>query len=140
MHLFPIQQQKAFIRLPKNQRKVICATNIAETSLTVSGVRYVIDSGLRKVNVFRPDLGMDTLLTAPVSQSAASQRMGRAGREAPGKCFRLFTEETYKTDLPRQTEAEITRTDVSSAVLLLKRAGVDDVLSLSGLNHLVKGS
>lgn len=126
-------QQKAFEPLPKNRRKVICATNIAETSLTVPGVRYVIDSGLRKVKVFRPNLGMDTLLTAPISQSAANQRMGRAGRETAGKCFRLFTESTYMEDLPKQTEAEITRTDVSSAVLLLKRAGINDVLGFDWL-------
>lgn len=122
-------QQKAFEPLPgKNRRKVICATNIAETSLTVPGVRYVIDSGLRKIRVWKPDLGMDTLLTTPISQAAASQRMGRAGREAPGKCFRLFTEDTYVSDLPKQTEAEIVRCDVASAILMLKRAGVDDVL------------
>lgn len=121
-------QQKAFEPLGKNRRKIICATNIAETSLTVPGVRYVIDSGLRKIRVWKPDLGMDTLLTTPISQAAASQRMGRAGREAPGKCFRLFTEDTYLTDLPKQTEAEIVRSDVASAVLMLKRAGVDDVL------------
>ncbi|KAF5095897.1 hypothetical protein D0Z00_002984 [Geotrichum galactomycetum] len=122
-------QQRAFEPLPgKNRRKVICATNIAETSLTVPGVRYVIDSGLRKIRVWKPDLGMDTLLTTPISQAAASQRMGRAGREAPGKCFRLFTEETYTSDLPKQTEAEIVRCDVASAILMLKRAGVDDVL------------
>lgn len=121
-------QQKAFEPLGKNRRKVICATNIAETSLTVPGVHYVIDSGLRKIRVWKPDLGMDTLLTTPISQAAASQRMGRAGREAPGKCFRLFTEDTYLTDLPKQTEAEIVRSDIASAVLMLKRAGVDDVL------------
>ncbi|KAF5107610.1 hypothetical protein DV452_004922 [Geotrichum candidum] len=122
-------QQRAFEPLPgKNRRKVICATNIAETSLTVPGVRYVIDSGLRKIRVWKPDLGMDTLLTTPISQAAASQRMGRAGREAPGKCFRLFTEDTYTSDLPKQTEAEIVRCDVASAILMLKRAGVDDVL------------
>lgn len=121
-------QQKAFEPLGKNRRKIICATNIAETSLTVPGVRYVIDSGLRKIRVWKPDLGMDTLLTTPISQAAASQRMGRAGREMPGKCFRLFTEETYMTELPKQTEAEIVRSDVAAAVLMLKRAGVDDVL------------
>lgn len=126
--LAPNAQQKAFEPLGKNRRKVICATNIAETSLTVPGVRYVIDSGLRKVKVWKPDLGMDTLLTTPISQAAAMQRMGRAGREAPGKCFRLFTEETYKTELPNQTEAEIVRSDITAAVLMLKRAGVDDVL------------
>lgn len=121
-------QQKAFEPVGKNRRKIICATNIAETSLTVPGVRYVVDSGLRKIRVWKPDLGMDTLLTTAISQAAASQRMGRAGRESPGKCFRLFTEDTYLTDLPKQTEAEIVRCDIASAVLMLKRAGVDDVL------------
>lgn len=122
-------QQKAFRPTPAHHRKIICATNIAETSLTVPGVRYVVDSGLRKVKMFRPELGLDTLLTTAISQAAANQRMGRAGREAPGKCFRLYTEDTYVTDLPSQTESEILRTDVASAILMLKRVGVKDVLN-----------
>jgi ATP-dependent RNA helicase DHR2 len=109
-------------------RKVVLATNIAETSVTVPGVRYVIDCGKSKVKQFRPRLGMESLLAKPISKSSAIQRAGRAGREGPGKCFRLYTEETYetlqKTDLP-----EILRTDILSAILTMKARGIDDVLS-----------
>ncbi|SPQ18754.1 27d842ff-5f29-4edd-a939-faf59b3ae1b8 [Thermothielavioides terrestris] len=109
-------------------RKVVLATNIAETSVTVPGVRYVIDCGKAKVKQFRPRLGMESLLAKPISKSSAIQRAGRAGREGPGKCFRLYTEETYETlqetDLP-----EILRTDILSAVLTMKARGIDDVLS-----------
>ncbi|KAK0618275.1 P-loop containing nucleoside triphosphate hydrolase protein [Bombardia bombarda] len=109
-------------------RKVVLATNIAETSVTVPGVRYVIDCGKAKVKKYRPRLGMESLLAKPISQSSAIQRAGRAGREGPGKCFRLYTEETYdelpKTDLP-----EILRTDVLGAILTMKARGIEDVLS-----------
>ncbi|KAL2263404.1 hypothetical protein VTK26DRAFT_6946 [Humicola hyalothermophila] len=109
-------------------RKVVLATNIAETSVTVPGVRYVIDCGKAKVKQFRARLGMESLLAKPISKSSAIQRAGRAGREGPGKCFRLYTEETYETlqetDLP-----EILRTDILSAVLTMKARGIDDVLS-----------
>ncbi len=109
-------------------RKIVLATNIAETSVTVPGVRYVVDCGKSKVKQFRSRLGMESLLAKPISKSSAIQRAGRAGREGPGKCFRLYTEETYetlqKTDLP-----EILRTDILSAVLTMKARGIDDVLS-----------
>lgn len=109
-------------------RKIVLATNIAETSVTVPGVRFVIDCGKSKVKQFRPRLGMESLLAKPISKSSAIQRAGRAGREGPGKCFRLYTEETYetlqKTDLP-----EILRTDILSAILTMKARGIDDVLS-----------
>jgi ATP-dependent RNA helicase DHR2 len=109
-------------------RKIVLATNIAETSVTVPGVRYVIDCGKAKVKQFRARLGMESLLAKPISKSSAIQRTGRAGREGPGKCFRLYTEETYetlqKTDLP-----EILRTDLLSAILTMKARGIDDVLS-----------
>jgi ATP-dependent RNA helicase DHR2 len=131
--LAPAAQAKAFQEAGPRRRKIILATNIAETSLTIPGVRYVIDSGLRKVRVWKPSLGLDTLFTTAVSQASATQRMGRAGREAPGKCFRLFTEEAYNTELPAQTEAEILRTDVASVILMLKKARVDDVMSFEWL-------
>lgn len=124
--LSPVKQQAVFKPVKPNQRKVIFSTNIAETSLTISGVRYVLDTGLRKVKVWKPELGLDTLLTTPISQSSAQQRMGRAGREAPGKCFRLLPESDY-ANLAPQTEPEILRCDVASALLMLKKAGVDKV-------------
>ncbi|KAK1782130.1 P-loop containing nucleoside triphosphate hydrolase protein [Copromyces sp. CBS 386.78] len=109
-------------------RKIVLATNIAETSVTVPGVRYVVDCGKAKVKQYRPRLGMESLLANPISKSSAIQRTGRAGREGPGKCFRLYTADTFatlqKTDLP-----EILRTDVLGAVLTMKARGIDDVLS-----------
>lgn len=130
----PNQQQRAFLKFPPRKRKVIFATNIAETSLTIPGVRYVIDSGLRKIKVWKPDLGLDTLLTTAISQASASQRMGRAGREGPGKCYRLFTESIYSTLVP-QTEPEILRCDLAHTILTLKRAGVEDVVGFSWLEN-----
>ncbi|KAL0938900.1 helicase associated domain-containing protein [Colletotrichum truncatum] len=108
-------------------RKIVLATNIAETSVTVPGVRYVVDGGKAKVKQFRARLGMESLLAKPISKSSAIQRTGRAGREGPGKCFRLYTEGTFgtlqETDLP-----EILRIDVLGAVLTMKARGIDDVL------------
>ncbi|KAK1972746.1 helicase associated domain-containing protein [Colletotrichum sublineola] len=108
-------------------RKIVLATNIAETSVTVPGVRYVVDGGKAKVKQFRARLGMESLLAKPISKSSAIQRTGRAGREGPGKCFRLYTEDTFgsleETDLP-----EILRIDVLGAVLTMKARGIDDIL------------
>ncbi|GJC92294.1 helicase associated domain-containing protein [Colletotrichum higginsianum] len=108
-------------------RKIVLATNIAETSVTVPGVRYVVDGGKAKVKQFRARLGMESLLAKPISKSSAIQRTGRAGREGPGKCFRLYTEGTFgsleETDLP-----EILRIDVLGAVLTMKARGIDDIL------------
>ncbi|KXX78146.1 putative ATP-dependent RNA helicase prh1 [Madurella mycetomatis] len=109
-------------------RKVVLATNIAETSVTVPGVRYVIDCGKAKIKQFRPQLGMESLLAKPISKSSAVQRAGRAGREGPGKCFRLYTEETYET-LQKADLPEILRTDILTAILTMKARGIDDVLS-----------
>ncbi|TQN72524.1 putative ATP-dependent RNA helicase prh1 [Colletotrichum shisoi] len=108
-------------------RKIVLATNIAETSVTVPGVRYVVDGGKAKVKQFRARLGMESLLAKPISKSSAIQRTGRAGREGPGKCFRLYTEGTFgsleETDLP-----EVLRIDVLGAVLTMKARGIDDIL------------
>lgn len=132
--LTPADQAKVFLPLKARRRKVILATNIAETSVTVPGVRYVIDSGLRKVKVWRHQLGLSTLLTAPVSRASATQRAGRAGREREGKTFRLYTEDDFEK-LPEMTEPEIARSNVVSPVLMLKRAGVDDILNWSWLQN-----
>ncbi|KAI0148119.1 P-loop containing nucleoside triphosphate hydrolase protein [Hypoxylon sp. NC0597] len=122
-------QQEAFQPAKKGfTRKVVLATNIAETSVTVPGVRYVIDCGKAKVKQFRSQLGMESLLAKAISKSSAIQRTGRAGREGPGKCYRLYTSETYDSlkdaDLP-----EILRNDVLSAVLTMKARGINDILS-----------
>ncbi|KAK9773686.1 putative ATP-dependent RNA helicase prh1 [Seiridium cardinale] len=122
-------QQAAFQPAPtKLTRKIILATNIAETSVTVPGVRHVIDCGKAKVKQYRARLGLESLLAKPISKSSALQRAGRAGREGPGKCFRLYTAESYKTmkdaDLP-----EILRNDVLGAVLTMKARGINDVFS-----------
>ncbi|OIW35318.1 P-loop containing nucleoside triphosphate hydrolase protein [Coniochaeta ligniaria NRRL 30616] len=122
-------QHEAFRPLKaKFTRKIVLATNIAETSVTVPGVKFVIDCGKAKVKEFRARLGMESLLAKAISKSSATQRAGRAGREAAGKCFRLYTEDTFNgladRDLP-----EILRNDVLGAVLTMKARGIDDVLS-----------
>ncbi|KAM9920240.1 hypothetical protein OXX59_007362 [Metschnikowia pulcherrima] len=133
--LSPGQQSKIFEKLNGRKRKVILATNIAETSITVSGVKYVIDSGLRKVKVWKHQLGLSSLLTTPISQASAKQRAGRAGRESAGKVFRLYSEKLFLNKLPKQQESEILRNDIILPVLTLKKMGVDDLLNWSWLEH-----
>jgi ATP-dependent RNA helicase DHR2 len=121
-------QQAAFEKVKeKFTRKIVLATNIAETSVTVSGVHYVVDCGKNKVKQFRPRLGMESLLSVPTSKVSAIQRAGRAGREAKGKCYRLYTEDAFK-HLELDEKPEILRSDVIEAVLKMKARGVDDVL------------
>jgi ATP-dependent RNA helicase DDX35 len=120
-------QMLVFQRVEAKSRKCIIATNIAETSLTIDNIRFVIDSGFAKLNYFDVSSGVDSLLTAPISQASATQRCGRAGRTQPGKCFRLYTEIEYRK-LSTFTIPEIQRTDLSWAVLQLKALGVADVL------------
>ncbi|SMN17795.1 similar to Saccharomyces cerevisiae YKL078W DHR2 Predominantly nucleolar DEAH-box ATP-dependent RNA helicase, required for 18S rRNA synthesis [Maudiozyma saulgeensis] len=124
----PAKQSAVFAPIKGFKRKIIFSTNIAETSVTVSGVKYVVDSGLRKVKVWRHQLGLATLLTVPISQASAEQRSGRAGRESEGKCYRLFCEKDFDK-LPPQTEPEIARSDITSPVLMLKRYGVKDIVN-----------
>ena len=121
-------QQAVFLHTPAHTRKVILATNIAETSVTIPGVRHVVDCGLCKVKEYRSQLGLESLLVKPISQSSAVQRKGRAGREAPGKCYRLYTEQDY-LNLEMFDVPEILKCDVASAVLNMKARGVDDVNS-----------
>lgn len=120
-------QGRIFQASPRGVRKCIVATNIAETSLTVDGICFVIDSGYGKVKVYNPRIGMDALQIAPVSQAGANQRSGRAGRTGPGLCFRLFTETAFKHELFPSPIPEIQRTNLSNVVLLLQSLGVDDI-------------
>ncbi|KAI9846835.1 MAG: putative ATP-dependent RNA helicase dhr2 [Thelocarpon superellum] len=121
-------QQEAFLPAPHGRRKVVLATNIAETSVTVPGVRYVVDGGKAKIKQFRSRLGLDSLLAKPISKSSSMQRKGRAGREAPGKCYRLYTERDYLT-LEQSNTPEISRCDITPTVLTIKARGVEDILS-----------
>ena len=126
-------QQRVFQPTPPRTRKVILATNIAETSVTVSGVRFVIDCGKSKIKQFRTRLGLDSLLVKPISKSAAIQRKGRAGREGPGQCYRLYTEHDYQT-LAESNTPEILRCDLSQAILNMKARGVDDIMNFPFLD------
>jgi pre-mRNA-splicing factor ATP-dependent RNA helicase DHX38/PRP16 len=121
-------QAKIFDRAAPGVRKCIVATNIAETSLTVDGIMYVVDAGFSKLRVYNPKMGMDTLQITPISQANANQRSGRAGRTGPGQAYRLYTEKAFKDELYIQTIPEIQRTNLSNTVLLLKSLGVKDLL------------
>ncbi|KAL4878970.1 P-loop containing nucleoside triphosphate hydrolase protein [Aspergillus karnatakaensis] len=129
-----VAQQRVFQPAPPRTRKIILATNIAETSVTVSGVRYVVDCGKAKIKQFRTRLGLDSLLVKPISKSAAIQRKGRAGREAPGQCFRLYTEKDY-LELDEVNTPEILRCDLSQALLNMKARGVDNVIEFPFLTR-----
>lgn len=131
----PHQQQKIFAAAPESVfeggpkgRKVIVSTNIAETSLTIDGIVYVVDPGFLKQKVYNPRIRVESLLVSPISKASAQQRAGRAGRTRPGKCFRLYTEEAFKKELIQQSYPEILRTNLSSTVLELKKLGIDDLV------------
>jgi len=109
-------------------RKCIVATNIAETSLTLDGVKYVIDTGLCKLKVYNPKIGMDSLQITPISQANANQRAGRAGRTGPGVCFRLYTDHAFRSEMWENNIPEIQRTNLSNVVLLLKSLNIDNLL------------
>jgi ATP-dependent RNA helicase DHX8/PRP22 len=123
------QQTRIFDPPPAGSRKVIIATNIAEASLTIDGIYYVVDPGFAKIKVYNPKLGMDTLIVAPISQASGRQRAGRAGRTGPGKCYRLYTENAYKNEMMPVTVPEIQRTNLSNTVLVLKAMGINDLIN-----------
>eukprot|EP01083_Nonionella_stella_P118096 352450_1 len=122
------QQIRIFEPTPPNARKVVLATNIAETSLTIDNILYVIDPGFNKQNNYSPRTGMDSLVVTPISKASAEQRAGRAGRTAPGKCFRLYTKDAYMSQMEEMTIPEIQRTNLGNVVLLLKSLGINDLI------------
>lgn len=128
------QQNEIFKPTPHNCRKVVLATNIAETSLTIDGVKYVVDPGYVKENSFVPSTGMTQLLTVPCSRASADQRAGRAGRVGPGKCFRIFTKWSYYNELEMMPKPEIVRTNLSHTVLLLLSLGISDLINFPMLD------
>ena len=128
------EQKSALDSAGPGRRKVILATSIAETSLTIDGVRIVIDGGLSRLPRFDPRRGMPGLVTLPVSKAAADQRRGRAGRQAPGVCYRLWTEQDHR-DLPESTPPEITAVDLASLALDFAMWGTPDGEGLEFLDR-----
>lgn len=130
----PAAQQRIFEAAPLGVaggppgRKIVLSTNIAETSLTIDGIVYVIDPGFAKQKVYNPRVRVESLLVSPISRASAHQRSGRAGRTRPGKCFRLYTEESFNKDLQEQTYPEILRSNLSNTVLQLKKLGIEDLV------------
>ncbi|XP_067627795.1 ATP-dependent RNA helicase DHX8 [Eurosta solidaginis] len=121
-------QTRIFDPAPAGSRKVVIATNIAETSLTIDGIFYVVDPGFVKQKVYNSKTGMDSLVVTPISQAAAKQRAGRAGRTGPGKCYRLYTERAYRDEMLPTPVPEIQRTNLAMTVLQLKTMGINDLL------------
>lgn len=121
-------QAKIFEPTPPGARKVVLATNIAETSLTINGIIYVIDPGFCKQKSYNPRSGMEALIVTPISRASAQQRAGRAGRVAAGKCFRLYTSHAYANELEENSIPEIQRTNLGNVVLMLKSLGINDLI------------
>ncbi|KAI9890609.1 MAG: putative ATP-dependent RNA helicase dhr2 [Vezdaea aestivalis] len=120
------QQQEVFQTTPKRTRKVVIATNIAETSITVPGIRYVIDSGMAKVKKYKASQDTSRLYAKPISKSSADQRKGRAGRVMPGKCYRLFTKAAYDK-MKDENKPEIFGLGLAEVVLTIKARGWNNV-------------
>ena len=126
-------QMGVFERAPSGRRKVILSTNIAETSVTIDGVVFVVDSGLVKQKVFNPQSALNLLVTTHISQASAHQRAGRAGRVKPGKCFRIYTHETLQS-FEVNTIPEIQKCDLTSVVLHLKALGIENILTFDWMS------
>lgn len=122
-------QSRIFEPPPPGKRKVVVATNIAEASLTIDGIFYVIDPGFAKQNVYNPKQGLDSLVITPISQASAKQRAGRAGRTGPGKCYRLYTESAYRNEMSPTSIPEIQRINLGTTTLNMKAMGINDLLS-----------
>ncbi len=130
----PNLQQRIFEPAPPRKpsgaigRKVVVSTNIAETSLTIDGIVFVIDPGFSKQKVYNPRIRVESLLVTAISKASAQQRAGRAGRTRPGKAFRLYTEKAFKNEMQENTYPEILRSNLGSVVLQLKKLGIDDLV------------
>ncbi|XP_017979400.1 PREDICTED: probable pre-mRNA-splicing factor ATP-dependent RNA helicase DEAH9 isoform X2 [Theobroma cacao] len=122
------EQDLVFSPTPKGKRKVVISTNIAETSLTLEGIVYVVDSGFSKQRFYNPISDIENLVVAPISKASARQRAGRAGRLRPGKCYRLYSEEYFVNEMSAQGIPEIQRSNLVSCVIQLKALGIDNIL------------
>ncbi|RDY11914.1 putative pre-mRNA-splicing factor ATP-dependent RNA helicase DEAH9 [Mucuna pruriens] len=122
------EQELVFSPAPRGKRKVVISTNIAETSLTLEGIVYVVDSGFSKQRFYNPLSDIENLVVAPISRASARQRAGRAGRVRPGKCYRLYTEEYFLNHMSNEAIPEIQRSNMVSCVIQLKALGIDNIL------------
>lgn len=127
-------QARIFEPTPPGARKVVVATNIAETSVTIDGIVYVLDPGFCKQKSYSARTGMESLVVTPCSRASANQRAGRAGRVAPGKCFRLYTAWAFQHELEETPVPEIQRADLGALVLLLKSLGINDLIHFDFLD------
>lgn len=122
-----IESQQAIFNRTVGTRKIVVATNIAETSITIDGIVYVVDCGLSKQKVYNPRFQFESLLVAPISKGSAKQRAGRAGRTCPGKCYRLYTAKSFEVDLPEFSIAEALRSELSGTILSLFLLGISNL-------------
>ncbi|CAJ0552835.1 Ff.00g009130.m01.CDS01 [Fusarium sp. VM40] len=127
------QQMYVFDKPPEGTRKVVFSTNIAEASVTIDGIVFVVDSGFVKLRAYDPRTGIESLTATPVSKAAASQRAGRAGRTKPGKCFRLYTEQSYQS-LQNANIPELQRSNLAPVILQLKALGIDNIVRFDFLS------
>ncbi|KAJ2697913.1 DEAH-box ATP-dependent RNA helicase prp22 [Coemansia sp. IMI 209128] len=121
-------QSRIFEPAPPGSRKVVISTNIAETSVTIDGIYYVIDPGFVKQSTYDSKSGLGQLTVTPISQAQAKQRSGRAGRTGPGKCYRLYTESAFSNEMLPASVPEIQRINLASTVLRLKAMGINDLI------------
>ncbi|KAL6562088.1 ATP-dependent RNA helicase [Orobanche gracilis] len=121
-------QDLVFSPTPRGKRKVVISTNIAETSLTLEGVVYVVDCGFSKQRFYNPVTDIENLIVAPISKASARQRAGRSGRVRPGKCYRLYTEEYFMNEMSADGTPEMQRSNLVSCVIQLKALGIDNIL------------
>ena len=124
------EQSKVFQETPEDCRKVVFSTNISETSITLDGIGFVIDCGYVKQKQYNSQTGLESLLIIPISKQQAKQRAGRAGRTASGKCFRLYSESFYASQMPESHQAEIFRSNLSSVILTDEQAILDAIKQL----------
>ncbi|XP_044494914.1 probable pre-mRNA-splicing factor ATP-dependent RNA helicase DEAH9 isoform X4 [Mangifera indica] len=122
------EQELVFSPTSRGKRKVVISTNIAETSLTLEGIVYVVDSGFSKQRFYNPISDIENLVVAPISKASARQRAGRAGRVRPGKCYRLYTEEYFVNEMPAEGIPEMQRSNLVTCVIQLKALGIDNIL------------
>ena len=127
-------QERVFIKTPEGMQKVVIATNIAETSITIDNIKTVIDSGLAKINYYNPRTFTSSLIESSIAKASCNQRKGRAGRTAPGVCYRMYDKNDFN-NRPTYTSEEIKRTDLSEVVLRMSELGITEFESFDFITH-----